>query len=172
VSYLGKLDFVLYFHTAVDHYETWAKENTPVINAPPLTSLTPYYLPFWVFECTVVTESEGNITRDPSPRASLQVAPSTPHCTRQDFNLVFPAFYVQIYAGHTFRRSATGVLKTPVDNARQFTARMLEDAGDKVEIDVKGVSVLQPPPFVRFHVFSAFKHCMSLRPGSWCRLKW
>ena len=43
----------------------------------------------------------------------------------------------QIYAGHTFRRSVTDVLKTQVAEAEPFTSDMLENAGATVEIDVR-----------------------------------
>ncbi len=109
------LPFKLNTEGAVDSFETWAKEKTPVLVAPPLLSLTPYYLPFWVFQTTVRTTHAGGVVEDATPRPSLQC-----------------------YAGHTFRRSVTSVLKTQVTEAVPFRTDMLNGVGAHVELDARG----------------------------------
>lgn len=109
------LPFKLNTEEAVDSFETWAKEKTPVLVAPPLLSLTPYYLPFWVFQTTVRTTHAGGVVEDATPRPSLQC-----------------------YAGHTFRRSVTSVLKTQVAEAVPFRTDMLNGVGAHVELDARG----------------------------------
>ena len=58
---------------AASLYEKWAKDHLPVVQVPTLLSFTPYMLPFWVFETTIVTTVNGKTTQTRVERPANQV---------------------------------------------------------------------------------------------------
>ena len=56
-------------------FDNWATTSLPVFSPPAIVSLTPYYLPFWAFECDVIARNTktGSATRERAARPSGQV---------------------------------------------------------------------------------------------------
>jgi hypothetical protein len=93
-------------------FEQWASQSTPMWSAPPISSLTSCYIPFWAFEADLTTKVGGKRYHKYADGAAMQV-----------------------YGGHNFRRRMTEVLKNDTLYCEQFSSSMMSGVGNTVDVD-------------------------------------
>lgn len=84
-------------------FKAWVRNHTPLLFTPTPTSASSWYLPFWAFDCSVQVAVAGRTYYRETHTADMQV-----------------------YAGHTFRRSMLEVAKNDLADAVPFSADLLD----------------------------------------------